>query len=139
MTRHLLHSWLAAMWRAGLCCAVLIVALSRLGHAQTESGTWRGTVNQPGVGDFPVTMQLDGRGGGTTEYPTLHCSGVLSGGPGVYQERIVSNRAGPDQDEGCIDGKITISISGDRMNWSWAGTFDGENYTASGVLTRAAK
>lgn len=119
---------------------VVVVALLTLGAAGTvraqEAGTWSGTVDQPGSGSYGVLMELDGRGGGSTDYPSLSCSGSLSGSPGNYFETIISNRAVEGGSGGCIDGNISISISGDTMNWYWSGSWLGQSYTASATLQR---
>ena len=114
---------------------VLMLAAPGVAQAQ-EAGTWRGTVDQPGSGSYGVIMQLDGRGGGSTDYPALACSGALSGGPGSYRETIVTNRAVAGQAGGCIDGDISVSVSGDTMSWYWSGSWQGQPYTASAVLQR---
>lgn len=109
-----------------------------LGHAVAqEAGTWQGPVDQPGSNPYSVVMELDGQGGGRTDYPELNCGGVLSGGPGVYRETIDRNRATADSG-GCIDGQISVTVSGDTMQWSWSGEWQGESYTAQAVLTRTS-
>jgi len=113
----------------------LMLAAPGAAQAQ-EAGTWRGIVDQPGSGTYDVIMELDGSGGGSTDYPALACSGSLSGGPGSYHETIVTNRAVEGQAGGCIDGDISVSVSGDTMSWYWSGSWQGEPYTASAVLQR---
>lgn len=104
-----------------------------------EAGTWRGIVEQPGVGTFEMVMVLDGLGGGTTDYPTENCGGVLSGRPGKYFETITRNRAVPGGTGGCIDGWIAVKVSGDTLQMNWSGDWEGEHYTASGTLTRVVE
>jgi hypothetical protein len=100
-----------------------------------EAGTWQGQVSQPGSQPYSIVMELDGQGGGRTDYPELSCGGVLSGGPGVYRETIDRNRASGESG-GCIDGQISVSVSGDTMQWSWSGEWQGQSYTADATLTR---
>src|SRR6185295_5339059 len=69
-------SWRKRFFPPFLFFALLIVAAHPV-QADDEAGTWEGTANQPGAGTFSVIMRLDGNGGGTTEYPSLSCSGVL--------------------------------------------------------------
>lgn len=134
---HLVH-WLRILVLPLLYAAALLVAgQPAKAQAQGEAGTWEGTASQPGAGSFSVIMQLDGAGGGTTAYPSLSCTGLLSGGPGAYTSSIVNNRAVPGGSGGCIDGIVSVSVSGDQMNWSWSGSWEGESYTASAVLTRS--
>ena len=121
--------------RLGLVCLCFLLFGWAAAVAQ-EAGTWSGTVDQPGAGSYGVTMTLDGRGGGTTSYPSLSCGGTLSGGPGSYFEQITSNRAVPGGASGCIDGNISVSVSGDTMAWSWSGSWEGRSYTASATLNR---
>lgn len=101
-----------------------------------EAGVWTGTVDQPGSGTYGMVMELDGRGGGSTNYPSLSCSGSLSGGESKYFETIVTNRAVEGGDDGCIDGNISIFVSGDTLHWRWSGSWLGESYTASATLKR---
>jgi hypothetical protein len=121
-------------------CLVLAAVLATLslglGQATAqEAGTWQGQVDQPGSEPYSIVMELDGQGGGRTDYPELNCGGVLSGGPGVYQETIDRNRASGESG-GCIDGQISVTVSGDTMQWSWSGEWQGQPYTAQAVLTR---
>jgi len=116
---------------------VVLLAVAGAGPAGAqEAGTWVGTVDQPGSGSYGVIMVLDGQGGGSTDYPALSCGGALSGGPGTYFETITRNRAEPGGTSGCIDGSITVSVSGDSIDWHWSGSWEGDSYTASATLTR---
>jgi hypothetical protein len=121
--------------RLGLVCLCFLLFGWAAAIAQ-EAGTWSGTVDQPGAGSYGVTMTLDGQGGGTTSYPSLACGGTLSGGPGTYFEQITSNRAVPGGTSGCIDGNISVAVSGNTMSWSWSGSWEGQSYTASATLSR---
>jgi hypothetical protein len=124
--------------RFNLVLIAVLAALSlSLSEAMAqEAGTWQGQVNQPGSQPYSIVMELDGQGGGRTDYPELACGGVLAGGPGVYSETIDRNRAVEGGTGGCIDGQISVSVSGDTMQWSWSGEWQGQPYTADAVLTR---
>ncbi len=129
------------MRRFSLAALLALQALSCLVQAEhalaaDEAGTWRGTANQPGHGSYEVLMELDGRGGGRTDYPSLSCGGNLSGGPGNYFESITYGRAVPGGADGCIDGSIAVAVSGETMFWSWSGSWEGESVSASATLQR---
>jgi hypothetical protein len=97
-------------------------------------------VTQYGPGDetseYPVEMTItaadQGADAGTTDYPTIPCSGELqlSRGEGqhfVFRERITSNR------KRCSDGgTISVTVSGDSMSWRWVGA----EAEVLGTLTR---
>lgn len=118
---------------AAVCCLLLAVDAAR---AQDPTGTWTGTVDQPGWGSYGVVMRLESDQGGTTDYPDIPCSGSLSGGGsgGVYTftETITAYR------DKCVDnGRIRFVVQGDNAYWEWTGSQDGVSYFASGTLHRA--
>ncbi len=104
------HVWLTdcdRSWALQLCFSE-----AALGKRSPQAHSRR-MANQPGAGSYSVIMQLDGTGSGTTAYPSLSCTDVLSGGPGAYNSRIVNNRSVPGGSSGCIDGIISVSVSGE--------------------------
>jgi hypothetical protein len=116
--------------------AVLFFPVAAALAGGEEAGTWRGSVDQPGSDPYSIVMELDGAGGGRSDYPELACGGVLSGGPGVYRETIDRNRAVEGQSGGCIDGQVSVAVAGDTMTWSWSGEWQGQPLTAQAVLAR---
>ena len=118
-------------------CALLLAG--NLARAQSIVGTWSGTIQQPGSGSYAGEMTFDSPTSGSSRYPSLGCGGTLSGGGsgGVYRfrETITYGRATATTG-GCIDGQIDLSIHGNRMSWSWSGSWQGKGYSASASLQR---
>jgi hypothetical protein len=104
-------------------------------------GVWRGNVNQPGAPAYTVKMTISSPTAGTTDYPEIKCGGRLSGGPTgpntyVFDEKITYGRATPTSGGG-IDGTITVVLVDDTtMTWSWKGSWQGKEYTASATLKK---
>ena len=120
--------------------ALFFLSLSSSFAEDPIRGTWWGSVTQPGYGAYDVTMTLDSASGGTIEYPSLSCGGTLSGGGsgGVYQysETITYGLVTPDQ-EGCITGgSLRVVHQGEAVFWEWRGSYDSQEYYASGKLYR---
>ncbi|MGE3303399.1 MAG: hypothetical protein AB7M12_09825 [Hyphomonadaceae bacterium] len=99
-------------------------------------GGWTGQETQIGGGDksYPVRVTLTGDGG-TTEYPTLKCGGVLRrvGSQGAYMFFTETITYGP-----CVDGVVTAAPAGARLAWNWTGVIDGEAIYAYATLDRWA-
>jgi hypothetical protein len=103
------------------------------------AGRWAGTVQQSDGQTYPAVMEFDAEGHGSSDYPSLNCAGKLSGTgkKGNYRFRETIGGAGRAGETGrCIDGTISVSVSGDVMRWSWTGEWQGKPITASGTLTR---
>jgi hypothetical protein len=87
--------------------------------AESIVGTWSGTVDQPGVGKYPVTMSITSLATGTIDYPTLKCGGTLlthgSASSLTYTETITY---GADR---CFnDGKIALRlIDVNQLQWEY--------------------
>lgn len=111
--------------------------------AQTEiTGTWTGVLNQTPAGTasaFQTEFVFTSAMSGTSRYPSLNCGGTLSGsgsgGRYRYTETITSRRATATTD-GCIDGIVDITISGNTMHVQWSGSWQGERILAGGTLQR---
>ncbi len=105
------------------------------------AGRWTGMVRQDSE-TYLAVMEFDREGGGRSDYPSLNCSGKLSGSgaKGVYQfrESIAGTGRVGEGSGNCIDGTISLSVSGDVMKWSWSGKWHGKPITAAGILTREA-
>ncbi len=104
------------------------------------TGKWAGVVQQSDGQTYPAFMEFDAEDRGTSDYPSLNCSGKLSGTgkKGTYQFReTIAGTTGRAGEAGrCIDGTINVTVSGDVMHWSWTGEWHGKPITASGTLTR---
>ncbi len=104
-------------------------------------GVWRGSVKQPGESDYSVKMTITSPTAGTTDYPEIKCGGNLSGRANgrngyVFEEKITYGRA-TDTMGGGIDGTITVELVDDKtLTWSWKGTWQGKEYTASATLKK---
>lgn len=128
--------------RLVLSAMVAVLSPTAAASAQSIVGTWSGTVTQAGYGSFPVSMVLSSGQSGTITYPSLNCSGTLSGGPNgsssIFTETITIGQASETTD-GCLSGgTITMTASGgDSMSWEWIGAYGGETYRVSGTLSRA--
>ena len=103
------------------------------------AGRWTGVVEQSDGQSYEAVMELDNTGQGRSDYPSLDCTGKLSGtgSNGVYQfrETIVTGRAG-EKSGHCVDGSISLSVSGSVMDWSWSGSAQGQAITARATLAR---
>jgi hypothetical protein len=120
--------------------ALLFLAPSPAVADSDLAGRWSGVALQSDGQTFPAIMIFDRQGHGESQYPSLDCSGKLSGagskGAYRFRETIAGyGRAGEGSGR-CIDGTITISVSGDVMTWSWAGEWKGKPITAAGTLRR---
>ena len=104
-------------------------------------GVWRGEVKQPGEPTYAVKMTITSTTAGTTDYPAIKCGGKLSGSSTgrntyVFEEKITYGRATPTTDGG-IDGTISIVLVDDKtLTWSWKGSWQGKEYTASATLKK---
>lgn len=132
--------------RAALVPLVLAAGLVGLLAAPAASadselaGRWSGVATQSDGQTFEAIMTFDRQGRGESIYPSLDCAGKLSGSgmKGVYRFRETiggGGRAG-DASGNCIDGTITLSVSGDLMSWKWSGSWKGTEITASATLRR---
>ena len=130
---------------ARVCCVPLAVTLSLLLATHTATagsdiaGRWSGLVQQVDGQTYQAIMEFDAEGRGRSNYPSLDCSGKLSGTglKGIYEFRETISADGRAGEAGrCIDGTIQITVSGDVMKWSWSGKWQGKLITASGTLVR---
>lgn len=112
-----------------------LILLPAYAVAGAPAGRWSGTVDQPGYGSYPTEMELNGEAGGTIDYPSLGCGGILAftdeqDGIFYYLETI---NYGVDK---CIDGgTVSVRPEGDSVYWEW---FDG-NTRVSGTLSGKRK
>ena len=115
--------------------------------AAEMTGTWQGVVSQPNSSSdlYPTTTVLrTGRIGevvGTSDYPTLGCSGnlrLIVGGPQArVREEITAETS-----VSCIDGDIHLSLASDgTLSWAFYETDslfgDADEPTATAALRRA--
>jgi hypothetical protein len=103
-------------------------------------GAWSGAVQQMGGGSKSYAMLLTvTKAGGTTEYPDLKCAGKLTrvGSSGAYTfftETIT--KGGVSQGGACINGSVTMLMTGNRLAWGWVGADAGAAIVASSTLAR---
>ena len=119
--------------------ASLLVAIHSATAGSDIAGRWTGMVQQSDGQSYPAVMEFDQAGHGRSNYPSLDCSGKLSGtgAKGAYQFRetiLTEGRAGAEGR--CIDGTIRLTVSGNVMKWSWSGEWQEKTITASGTLVR---
>lgn len=138
---------MAASVRTGPAAAVLLAAGAALPLPMSTAaladsgiaGRWSGMVRQSDGQEYPVIMEFDAAGRGRSDYPSLNCSGKLSGtgAKGTYQFReTIASTGRADAVGSCIDGTIGVTVSGDLMTWSWSGKWKGQTITAAGTLRR---
>ena len=107
-------------------------------------GAWYGSMRQVNVdGEESYAMTLTLReGGGTSDYPKLHCGGELerlgtaSGGYIVYKESITRGAFDGGKSNGCVDGVVIVHIENNKLVLGWFGAFDGDPIVATARLTR---
>jgi len=126
-----------------VCVALLAGSASLAAPALAKddiAGRWTGVVAQSDGQTYAAVMEFDASGSGRSDYPSLNCSGKLSGSgkQGAYEfhETIASDTGRAGEAGRCLDGTIRISVSGDAMHWSWSGEWKGTPIVAEGVLTR---
>ncbi len=129
--------------RQGAIAAELaFTVLGLTGAARAEDpivGTWAGKLSQTDTDPFDMSVTFVSPKGGVTRYPSFPCGGVLVGGRkgnGYEYEETISWGGVEEVDPGCLSGNVTISLDGDKMNFNWTGSSNGQNYQASGELTR---
>lgn len=83
-------------------------------------GSWKGTVDQPDYGSYPVTMNITERVG-SVDYPSLSCGGSLRlietrGTVYIFKEKIEYGR-GKCSDTGIINVEIKDKST---LDWNWS-------------------
>jgi hypothetical protein len=139
-------------WRSGIAFAGLLavplaiggstVALGNLADISPDAivGTWVGQAAQPNQDPFEVRLTFVSPRGGVSRYPNDPvCGGILTGDREgdhyEYQERITFG-SNDDVDNGCLNGTLHLTVSGDKMKFDWSATSDGQDLTSSGELRR---
>ena len=116
---------------AGLA-ALASLSFTSLAHAEDPIvGTWVGKLKQPDNDPFEMSATFVSPKGGITRYPGFPCGGVLVGGRkgNDYEyEETISWGGVEEVDPGCLSGSVTISLDGDKMNFSWTGSSNGQEY-----------
>jgi len=131
--------------RAGLAVAFAVATLVSSSSARAEDpivGTWVGNLSQADQEPFETRVTFVSPKGGVSRYPGFPCGGVLSGdrkGDAYEYEESISWGGVDELDPGCISGTVRATIDGDKMNLSWSGTLNGQEYQASGELKRVRK
>ncbi len=131
---------ITSLWIILAASASLLLTAPPANADSDISGKWTGVVQQSDGQTYPAIMEFDAEDRGTSDYPSLNCSGKLSGTgkKGTYQFReTIAGTTGRAGEAGrCIDGTINITVSGDVMHWSWTGAWQGKPITVSGTLMR---
>ena len=112
---------------------VVLLLASTNSFASGLRGSWSGTVNQSGPGDYSSSysaqMTLQGETG-SMDYPSLGCGGTITfenqrDNFYFYRESITYGQ------KKCINGgMIAVLPEGNSVQWAW----NGSGATASGVL-----
>lgn len=104
-------------------------------------GAWVGQAAQPDQDPFDVRLTFVSSRGGVSRYPSdPTCGGLLVGdkdGDHYEYDETITYGSSQDVDEGCLNGKLKLSVQGDTMKLDWTSTnADGDQLTASGELHR---
>lgn len=122
-----------------LFTALLASSTQAVSQVHSVQGTWTGTASQnTGGTGYQVVMTLT-KHGGTTDYPSLNCGGTLTqvgtaDGFVFYVESIT--RGGLNSGGDCIDGTITVALTGEELAWGWVGHHESDVYVAWSKLSR---
>jgi hypothetical protein len=104
-------------------------------------GNWVGEVTQ-GENKFETRLTFVSPTGGISRYPSFVCGGILSGDrrEDTYEFNETVTWGGlNEKSDGCIDGIVRLTVDGDKMNYEWSGTHNGENFSAAGELRRVKR
>lgn len=99
------------------------------------SGSWTGTLQQPGFADYTLNLTMSADGTGSEDFPDLQCSGMLSlvrvNGNLLTTLETITVDAG----HRCVkSGQVILQLNEDgSLLWSFTG-----EVTSSGTLHRAA-
>ena len=127
---------------AALVCTLALCPLVLGTAARADDpivGTWIGNVTQPGQDPFETRLTFVSPRGGVSRYPQTPCGGILSGdrkGDAYEFEETISWGGTDEQDPGCIGGLVHVTVDGDKLQYEWTGTLNGEQLAASGELRR---
>lgn len=134
----------AALIAAGAvaCSSVALANIAR--HAPSPDGiigAWVGQAAQPNDDPFDVRLTFVSPRGGVSRYPgDPACGGVLVGredGNHYEYEETITYGAAEDVTNGCLNGKLKLTVDGDTMKLDWTSTnAEGEQLTSSGELHR---
>lgn len=120
--------------------AIAVLGFANAAHAEDPIvGTWTGKLAQPDNDPFETRVTFVSPKGGISRYPDFPCGGVLSGGRkgDAYEYEETISWGGVDEvDPGCLSGTVRVTVDGDKMNFNWSGTSNGQEYKASGELKR---
>lgn len=100
-------------------------------------GRWSGEITEQdpgGTSKYTYTIQFDSPSHGTTNYPSYHCTGELSGSRAAdntysYTEKI--------NDGDCDGGHLELKlVNHNTISMVWSPVTGTKDDTASGTLTR---
>jgi hypothetical protein len=57
----------------------------------------------------------------------------------LAQDAIITWGGMDEKADGCFPGLVRITVNGDKMNYEWSGTHNGQEYSAGGELRRVKK
>ena len=105
-------------------------------------GTWVGKGSHTRTGSpFNMRLTFVSPKGGVSRYPDVPCGGKLAGGPSgedkyEYDETILYN--GPDErsENYCINGRMRLSVDGNKMTYEGYASHNGEDFSSTGQLQR---
>ena len=105
-------------------------------------GTWVGKGSHTRTGSpFNMRLTFVSPKGGVSRYSDVPCGGKLAGGPSgddkyEYDETILYN--GPDErsENYCINGRMRLSVDGNKMTYEGYASHNGEDFSSTGQLQR---
>ena len=119
------------------CCGTAVAGPAGI------NGSWSGEMRQIEVNaeaKYPMTLTLAGSGG-TTNYPTLNCSGswtkiATRSGYAIYEEKVTNTKGAT-----CIDGMVMVKLDSGKLILGWFAAYAGAPSLAAASLekTTAAK
>jgi hypothetical protein len=118
--------------------------VAKAGTAAEWTGTWAGSLTQPGhPKSYAINVTLAGKTGQTT-YPGQNCTGKLtrvgtSGDYAFFTEIITTGKFDPATKAGCLDGSFTLQKDGGKLVMAWMTAHDGKAIVAYGSLDEQKK
>jgi hypothetical protein len=130
---------------AAMCSSSLALANVATTRQNEEAivGAWVGQAAQPDQDPFDVRLTFVSPRGGVSRYPgEPSCGGVLTGsrdGDHFEYEEAITYGSSEEVDQGCLNGKLKLTVDGDTMKYDWTSTnAEGSPLTSSGELHRQA-
>jgi hypothetical protein len=102
-------------------------------------GSWKGTLKQDDGEPFAVQLTFVSPNGGISRYPSSPCGGILAGGPrddGYEFTETITWGTQEEIESYCIGGDVTITVEGDKMQFTWSTISNGSETKSVGELKR---